>query len=414
MLRKSFSIAALAAALCISALIGLPFASQALSQADTLIQPDIELQTAEDAPAPILTSAGQVYQQVAPSVVAIVTYGRQRSITMSEEVPFGFPDPFFFFFSPFPQVPQQRGNQGPRPELVPLGSGSGFVVTTDGHIVTNAHVIDGAARIEVNFLDGTIARAEVVGVDESSDIAVLRVNVDPELLRPVIFADSDQLLIGERVLAIGSPFGQRWTLTEGIISALDRSISSLTAFSIGGVIQTDAAINPGNSGGPLLNMQGHVIGVNSQISTRSGSFSGIGYAVPSNLVRSVAERLIEDGRVEYSFLGISGSDVSLSIIEQFGLPANFRGVVVSGVTVNSPADRAGLRPAGQPIVMDGLLVPETVDIITHINDRRLNSIADLIKYLATETAPGDQVTLTVLRNGTETLTLNVTLTQRPN
>jgi S1-C subfamily serine protease len=413
MLRKSFSIVALAVVLFVGALVSLPFASQALSQTDALIQPDIELQTAEEAPAPILTSAGQVYQQVAPSVVAIVTYGRQRSITMSEEIPFGFPDPFFFF-SPFPQVPQQRGNQGPRPDLVPLGSGSGFVVTTNGHIVTNAHVIEGAARIEVNFLDGTIARAEVVGVDESSDIAVLRVDVDPDLLQPVTFADSDQLLIGERVLAIGSPFGQRWTLTEGIISALDRSISSLTAFSIGGVIQTDAAINPGNSGGPLLNMQGHVIGVNSQISTRSGSFSGIGYAVPSNLVRSVAERLIEDGRVEYSFLGISGSDVSLSIIEQFNLPANFRGVVVSGITVNSPADRAGLRPAGQPIVADGLLVPETVDIITHINDRRLNSIADLIKYLATETAPGDQVTLTVLRNGTETLTLDVTLTQRPN
>jgi S1-C subfamily serine protease len=407
MVRKPFAVLFIAVVFIAGAVIGWPFVSQALTE--TPAQPQIQLQTAEDTPAPVLTTAGEVYQQVAPSVVAISTYGRAGRMTTTE-IPFGFPDNFFF---PFPQMPQPRGNQGPRPDLVPLGAGSGFVVTTDGHIVTNAHVIDGAERIEVNFLDGTIARAEVVGVDASSDIAVLRVEVDPALLQPVTFADSDQLLIGERVLAIGSPFGQRWTLTEGIISALDRSISSLTAFSIGGVIQTDAAINPGNSGGPLLNMQGHVIGVNSQISTRSGAFSGIGYAVPSNLVRSVAERLIEDGRVEYSFLGISGTDVSLAIIEQFDLPANFRGVVVREITNGSPADVAGLRASGQLVLADGLLVPETADIITHINDVRLTSIADLIKYLATETAPGDRVTLTVLRNGSETLMLDVTLTGRP-
>ncbi len=409
MLRKPFAVLAFVAVFIVGLMVGWPFASQALT--DTPAQADIQLQTAEDTPTPIMTAAGEVYQRVAPSVVAISTYGNRRSVNMMEQgIPFGFPDNFFF---PFPQTPPSRGSQGPTPDLVPLGAGSGFVVTADGHIVTNAHVIDGAARIEVNFLDGTIARAEVVGVDESSDIAVLRVDVDPALLQPVTFANSDQLLIGERVLAIGSPFGQRWTLTEGIISALDRSISSLTQFSIGGVIQTDAAINPGNSGGPLLNMQGQVIGVNSQISTRSGSFSGIGYAVPSNLVRSVAERLIEDGRVEYSFLGISGTDVSLAVIEQFNLPANFRGVVVREVTNNSPADIAGLRPSGQLVLADGLLVPETADIITHINDTRLTSIADLIKYLATETQPGDRVTLTVLRNGSETITLDVTLTGRP-
>ncbi len=256
-----------------------------------------------------------------------------------------------------------------------------------------------------------LAKAQVVGLDNNSDIAVLKVDVDPSMLKPVTFADSDLLDIGERVLAIGSPFGQRWTITEGIISGLQRTISGLTQFSIGGVIQTDAAI--GNSGGPLLNTSGQVIGVNRQISTASGSFSGVGYAVPSNLVQRVARELIERGYVEYSYLGIRGGDVNLAVIEALELPNTFKGVIVSEATQGGPAARAGLQSAADFTTIDGLSVPTTVDIITAVNGTPLSGIADLITYLATETKPGDTVTLEVLRNGSETLTIEARLTPRP-
>lgn len=325
----------------------------------------------------------EVYNRVSPSVVAISVTARRSSA------------------------------QGFGPSGNVRGNGSGFVIDTEGHIVTNNHVVEGATRIEVNFFDGTLARAEVIGLDPDSDLAVLDVDLPAEKLHPITWGDSDQLVIGQPVLAIGSPFGQRWTLTSGIISAVDRTIQGLTNFSIGGVIQTDASINPGNSGGPLLDLEGRVIGVNSQIMSESGSSSGVGFAIPSNLTRKVSESLINDGYVSYSYLGISGGDVTLSLIDSLELENDMRGVVVADVSPGSPAARAGLKAPGEFEEVDGEQVPTSVDIITAINGETLNGINGLISYLARNTEPGDEVVLSVLRNGTEQLDLTARLTPRP-
>jgi S1-C subfamily serine protease len=324
-----------------------------------------------------------IYQRVSPSVVAINVIARQSG----------------------------SGASGQNSTVV--ASGSGFVIDTKGDIVTNNHVVDGATSIEVNFFDGTIVRGQIVGVDPNSDLAVIKVDLPASELHPVTFGDSSSMMVGQAVLAIGSPFGEPWTLTSGIISALNRTIQGLTNFSIGGVIQTDASINPGNSGGPLLDMDGNVIGVNSQILSDSQSSSGVGFAIPSNLVQHVAQQLIDKGSISYSYLGIAGGDVDLSIIEAFKLADNQRGVVVGDVTAGSPAAQAGLKAAGQPTSSSPEAAPSSVDIITAIDGHQLTGIADLITYLANNTQPGQTVTLSVLRNGTQQLTLQATLAARP-
>ena len=324
-----------------------------------------------------------VYNRVSPSVVAINVVAQRQN-------------------------PIRQGQGG---EM--MGSGSGFVIDTEGHIVTNNHVVDGATSIEVNFFDGTLARAEVVGVDPDSDIAVIQVSVPTEKLSPIVWGDSDSLSIGETVLAIGSPFGQRWTLTSGIVSALDRTIHGLANFSIGGVIQTDASINPGNSGGPLLDLEGRVIGVNSQIATASGSSAGIGFAVPSNLTRKVSQSLIENGSVSYSYLGISGGDITLPIIEAFQLPIDTQGVVVADVPAGSPAALAGLHSPSGLNANNARQAPSTVDIITAIDGQQLQGMNSLISYLAKQTQPGDDVTLSILRDGNNRVDILVHLAPRP-
>ena len=265
---------------------------------------------AQDNPEPAEGVYTELYNEVSPSVVSISVVARRE------------------------------GGDGPMGQNRPLiGGGTGFVIDNEGHIVTNNHVVDGATEIEVSFVDGTLASAEVVGLDADSDLAVLQLDLPEEdlaALQPVTFGDSSNLAIGQRVVAIGSPFGQRWTLTSGIISAIDRSIQGLTEFSIGGVIQTDAAINPGNSGGPLLDLQGRVIGVNSQIVSRDGSNAGIGFAIPGNLAQSVSQELIEQGFVNYSYLGIAGRDVYLPLINEFGLENDTQGVVVAEVSPGGP------------------------------------------------------------------------------
>lgn len=292
------------------------------------------------------------------------------------------------------------------------GTGTGFIVDTDGHIVTNNHVVDGATRIEVNFYDGRIVRAEIVGVDPDSDLAVIQVqDVPAEELHPVTLGNSDGLYVGQEVVAIGSPFNQPWTMTTGIVSALDRSIRGLTQFSIGSVIQTDAAINPGNSGGPLLNLAGEVVGVNSQIMSESRSNSGIGFAIPSNLVQRVKDQIINQGDVRYSYLGISGQDMNLYFLDALGLPSDTRGIVVLDVSNNSPAETAGLRNPANPVQVDGVQVPGKVDVITAIDGASLSNMADLIGYLALQTTPGQTVNMTVLRDG-QTLNMPVILGER--
>jgi 2-alkenal reductase len=311
------------------------------------------------------------------------------------------------------RLPQDSAHQGL--DEFRSGSGSGFVISDQGYIVTNHHVIDDATErgIEVNFFDGTLVRGEIVGTDPDSDLAVLRVNLPPESLVPVTLGDSDKLVIGQTTLAVGSPFGQRWTLTTGVVSALDRTIQGMSNFSIGSVIQTDAAINPGNSGGPLFNLRGEVIGVNSQIISRSRSSSGIGFAIPVNLVKRVVDDIMTRGKVEYSYLGISGGpEISLNMIETLSLPNNLRGVVVSSVMPGGPAARAGLRNPGRATLVQGEQIPASVDIITAIDGVPISGMNGLVSYLASNTRPGDSVNLTVWRDGQQ-IVLPVQLSARP-
>ncbi len=357
--------------LIIGFLIGTSVFSSAASNAMA------EVLQAQTAPALSITEQtfADVYRNVSPSVVAISVVAQRDGATLA-------------------------------------GSGSGFVIDQQGHILTNDHVVQGATSIEVNFIDGTIVRADVVGEDPDSDLAVIQVDVPASELVPVIFGSVDDLVVGQTVLAIGSPFGERWTLTSGIVSAKDRSIRGLSqgGFSIGSVIQTDASINPGNSGGPLLNLAGQVVGVNSQIATESGSNSGIGYAIPSDLAARVAQEIITNGRVEYSYIGISGGDVRLSEIESLSLPNNLTGIVVSQAVPSGPAAAAGLQSAQ---VSQDQTRYVSADIITAINGEPLSGIDELISYLAKYTRPGEAVTLTVYRNGQQ-VQLTVTLQQRPN
>jgi len=335
-----------------------------------------------------------IYNRISPSVVAISV---EKAGPVSSGVVPGSNSPL-----PLPQDTQPQ-----------RGLGSGFVMSKDGYIITNAHVVEGETQMEVDFNDGTLARARVIGTDPDSDIAVIQVqDVPAEKLFPVTFANSDDLYIGQSVLAIGSPFGELWTLTTGIISGRDRVIQGLTNYSIGGVIQTDAAINPGNSGGPLLDMTGDVVGMNSQIASASGSGSGVGFAIPSNLIQRAAQDLIDKGFVEYSYLGISGGDVTLNVIEALKMPNDTRGVVVGDVSAGGPADRAQLHAAqSDSTSVDAKLT--SADIITSINDHPLRGMADLISYLASDTKPGDKVTLTILRDGKDVMKIEVTLTPRP-
>lgn len=289
-------------------------------------------------------------------------------------------------------------------------TGTGFVIDTEGHIVTNDHVVADSNQIEINFLDGTIAKGTIVGLDPDSDLAVVKVDTSGLNLTPITWGDSDALFIGETTLAIGSPFGQRWTLTSGIVSALDRTISGQNQYSVGSAIQTDTAINPGNSGGPLLNLQGEVVGVNSQMLSDSNSSSGIGFAIPSNLVKRVAGELIQNGRVEYSYLGISAaSGLSLALIESLNIPNNTQGVVVADVSQNGPAAQAGLKSA---VGTDGQSIPTNADIITAIDGTAIADMSGLVSYLANNTKPGQTVSLSVLRDG-EQITIPVTLSARP-
>ncbi|MCA9907121.1 MAG: trypsin-like peptidase domain-containing protein [Anaerolineae bacterium] len=291
--------------------------------------------------------------------------------------------------------------------------GTGFVLDTDGHIVTNYHVVEGAVQIAVNFHDGTIVRGEVVGLDPDADIAVIQVDLPVEELTPLSLADSSQLFVGQTTIALGSPFGRDWTMTTGIISALGRTIRGLNIYSIGEVIQTDTAINPGNSGGPLLNLRGEVIGVNAQIASEVRANSGVGFAIPSNLVRRVANALIEKGQIDYSYIGIQGGDMTLAQIETMNLPNNAHGIVVGFVEENSPAARGGLHNPGRERTVDGITAYINADIITAIDGLPLRDMSDLIAYLASQTQPGQTVTLTVLRDGRDMIDLPITLTSRP-
>jgi putative serine protease PepD len=295
----------------------------------------------------------EIYERSAKSVVEITT-------SATQETPFG--------------------GEGSR-----QAQGSGFVYDDEGHVITNQHVVDGATTAKVTFSDGKSYDATVVGSDPSTDLAVLEVDAPASVLEPLALADSDDVRVGEGVVAIGSPFGLEQTVTAGIVSALHRQITAPNDFAIDDAIQTDAAINHGNSGGPLLDLDGNVIGVNSQIESQSGGNDGVGFAVPSNTVKRVATAIIEDGEIQHAYLGVSTEDVDAG-----------NGAAIAEVRAGTPAERAGL---------------EAGDVVTAIDGDEITS-ADELRRAIDAQEPGDEVELSV-RRGDGTETVNVTLGTRP-
>lgn len=316
-------------------------------------------------------------------------------------------------------------SQSPNFSLGDIGNGSGFIFDTDGHIVTNAHVVKDADEINVSFNDGFVAEAEVIGTDTYSDIAVIRVeDVPAERLVPIPVADSDTVLVGQRAVVIGNPFGLASSMTTGIVSAKGRQLPSAELIDVNAVpgfqnpsiIQVDADINPGNSGGPLLNSAGEVIGVNTAIRTETGIFEGVGFAVPSNTVARVVPELIEDSEVDYAWIGIS----AMSAADGFGvaslsgpleLPVT-AGVLLSTVTPTSPADKAGLQGGTEFVEVRGRNICAGGDIIVAVDDRSVATMDELVTYLVTNSSPGDVINLRVIR-GRETIDIPVTLEPRP-
>jgi serine protease Do len=339
------------------------------------------------------TTFEQIYAHVNPSVVYIEVTGASASAG--------------------------NGSSGPF-----RGVGSGFVWDTQGHIVTNNHVVEGATSVNVTFADGNTETAKVIGQDPNADLAVLEVTAPSTGLSPVTVGDSTQVKVGQIVVAIGSPFALAGSMSEGIVSALARSLpvqsnnqpvanSVSGVYNIPAIIQTDAAINPGNSGGVLVNIQGEVIGVPSAIAldANSNSSSGIGFVIPSEIVKKVVPDLIASGSFSHPWLGITGQSLTPDIATQINLPTTQRGALIVAVSPDGPAAKAGLLPSavksanGSQQVVGG-------DIITAINGQPVQQFEDLGSYLFLNTKPGDVVTLTILRNGKEQ-TVQVTLGTLP-
>jgi 2-alkenal reductase len=306
-------------------------------------------------------------------------------------------------------------------DLTEFGSGSGFVIDTDGHIVTNNHVVEGADEIDVTFADGSVAVAKLIGRDTYSDLAVIKVELDASQLAPLTLADSDQIKVGQRVIAIGNPFGLVGTMTVGIISGKGRTLpadspTGGTSFSNPDILQTDAAINPGNSGGPLLNSKGDVIGVNAAIRTdgTNRANSGVGFAIPSNTVKRVAAQILKEGKVSYPYLGVSVDSNHFTTGElaaALKLPVK-QGVLIASVVNGGPAERAGLKGGDRQVTVRGIPVRAGGDILIAIDGDPINSFDEMIAYLAAKKLVGQTVTVTIMR-GTDTLQVPVTLDERP-
>lgn len=280
----------------------------------------------------------------------------------------------------------------------PSAQGSGFVYDRVGHIVTNQHVVAGADSYSVSLWNGTEYDAKLVGTDPSTDLAVLEIDAPRAALEPLTLANSSAVSVGDPVLALGSPFGLEGTLTQGIVSALHREMTAPNNFTITDTIQTDAAINHGNSGGPLLDARGRVIGVNAQIESESGGSDGVGFAIPSNTVRSIVGQLVEKGRVEHAYLGIT----------MVAVPG---GVAVTQVRPDTPADEAGLNAATGTKLVDGEEIPSGGDVIVAFGSVKITSPEEL-QAAVDARRPGDTVELTILRDGL-TRTIEVTLAERP-
>ncbi len=347
-----------------------------------------------------------VYAQVSPSVVNIRVVLNSNTDN-SGNVP-NIPN-----IPGFPTLPQL-------PQTPQFGQalGSGFVWDQQGNIVTNNHVVEGANKIDVTFSDGTVATGKVVATDPYSDLAVVKVDMPADQLRPVQMADSRQTKVGELTIAIGNPFGLAGTMTTGIISALGRTypvdsgILSGPSYSIPDVIQTDAPINPGNSGGVLVNDQGQVLGVTFAIESSTRSSSGIGFVIPSAIVEKVIPSLIQNGKFDHPYIGISGAELIPDLATAMGLKAGQRGALIEEVTANGPAAKAGLNASTKQVDINGTTQNVGGDVITAIDGQPVKSMDDLISYLSDSTTVGQKVTLTILRDGKE-MKVDVTLGVRP-
>jgi len=300
------------------------------------------------------------------------------------------------------------------PQQTPTGNqeaqaqGSGFVIDSDGHIVTNDHVVENADSVSVRFWNGNTYDASVVGTDPSTDLAVIKVDAPSSVLHPVSLGDSSSVQVGDPVVAIGSPFGLEETVTSGIVSALHRQIEALNQFTINDTIQTDAAINHGNSGGPLFNAAGQVIGVNSQIAGQTGANVGIGFAIPSDTVRSIADTLISSGKVEHAYLGVSVQEIPATVAHDLNLT---EGVETTDVKSGTPAQKAGLKGATGKKMVQGTQYATGGDVITAIDGQKVKT-SEGVQLAIDAHHPGDTIEITYWRKG-ETKTVSVKLATRP-
>jgi S1-C subfamily serine protease len=298
------------------------------------------------------------------------------------------------------------------------GVGSGFVLNGEGEVVTNAHVVttgegeavSRAREVYVEFADGNQVEAEIVGADPNADIALLKIDPKGLKLRPLPLGESASVEVGEPVAAIGSPFGERQSLSIGVISAIDRSINSLTSFDIAGAFQTDAAINPGNSGGPLVDGEGRVIGINQQIKTTSGGGEGVGFAVPIDAVKRSLDMLRKDGRADYAYLGVSSVELYPQLVEKFDLDVQ-KGAWVQDVNPGGPAEKAGIRGGGSPVEFQAQAFRPGGDVITKVDGKAIEDSAQLADMIA-DHEPGEEVPLEIHRGG-DTRTVDVKLGERP-
>jgi S1-C subfamily serine protease len=298
------------------------------------------------------------------------------------------------------------------------GVGSGFVLNGEGEIATNAHVVTSgqgdamrrAREVYVEFADGNTVEAEVVGADPNADIALLRIAPEGLSLRPLPLGESTGVEVGEPVAAIGSPFGEQQSLSIGVVSAIDRSIQSLTNFSISGAIQTDAAINPGNSGGPLVDGEGRVIGVNQQIKSTSGGGEGVGFAVPINAVKRSLDMLRKDGEADYAYLGVASVELYPQLVEKFGIDVQ-RGAWVQEVNPGGPAEEAGIEGGGNPVEFQAQSYRPGGDVITKVDGKPVEDSAELADVIA-DHAPGEEVPLEIHRDG-DVRQVEVKLGERP-
>ena len=371
-----------AAALALAGVFAVVYGSQKTDSALALNHDNKPVSRGQYDPA----SYSDVVSKVSPSVVKVTVETKPRQMAMEGGQFPGMNDPLFRQFF---------GNRMPQARQAPVeGLGSGVIVTSDGFIVTNNHVIDGADTVTVTLPDGREFKAKVVGRDPLTDIAVVKVEATG--LPAIAFADSSEIRVGDRVLAVGNPFGIGETVTSGIVSAMGRRVGILSEVKgYENFIQTDAAINPGNSGGALVDIEGRLIGINTAILSRSGGFQGVGLAVPGNMVSQVAESLVKTGKVVRGYLGVNIQDVSPSLQDSFNLKDR-RGALVAEVTPDSPASRAGIK--------DG-------DVITELDGHAVRDGNDLALTVSGK-APGTKLALSVVRDG-KTLQLNATTGDKP-